>query len=308
LYRGTKQSTGTPVEKAGLTNGTVNGIQVVLNGANVATESRAYCFASAAPAVYTARFTLAADNTAAGTTFLRPEDGAWDPMNPRDFYFVNTDQMSKTSAGASQAHASRLFRLRFDNVNNLAAGGTIEAVLDGTDVMEMGDNLCVYNTIQGGTRVLLQEDPGNHPHSAKTLVYDADTDSLQVILASDSARFGDIGVAATAPFTTDEENSGVVDARGTLGLGWFLADMQAHYAVASPMVEGGQLYAFFSPQLVGSCDHDLSPVLDAQINGEDIAMMCLGWGSAGRTDLNGDGNTDPADLAELLISWGDCAQ
>ncbi|NBV64371.1 MAG: hypothetical protein EBR71_07880 [Planctomycetes bacterium] len=308
LYRGTKQSTGTPVEKAGLTNGTVNGIQVVLNGSNVATESRAYCFASAAPAVFTARFTLAADNTAAGTTFLRPEDGAWDPMNPRDFYFVNTDQMSKTSAGVAQAHASRLFRLRFDNVNDLAAGGTIEAVLDGTDVMEMGDNLCVYNTIQGGTRVLLQEDPGNHPHSAKTLVYDADTDSLQVILASDPARFGNIGVAATAPFTTDEESSGVVDARGTLGLGWFLADMQAHYAVASPMVEGGQLYAFFSPQLVGSCDHDLSPTLDAAINGEDLAMLCLGWGSSGRTDLNGDNTTDAGDLSELLLSWGDCAQ
>ena len=308
LYRGTKQSTGTPVEKAGLTNGTVNGIQVVLNGSNVATESRAYCFASAAPAVFTARFTLAADNTAAGTTFLRPEDGAWDPMHPSDFYFATTDQMSKTSAGVAQAHASRLFRLRFDDVNNLAAGGTIEAMLDGTTAVEMLDNLCVYNTIQGGTRLLLQEDPGGHPQNAKTWMFDVATRTLTMVLKSDPARFGDYGVAATAPFSTDEENSGVVDARGTLGLGWFLADMQAHYTVASPLVEGGQLYAFFSPQLVGSCDHDLSAVLDAQINGEDIAMLCLGWGSAGRTDLNGDGNTDPADLAELLISWGECAQ
>lgn len=308
LYRGTKQSTGTPVEKAGLTNGTVNGIQVVVNGSNVATETKAFCFASAAPAVFNARFTLAANNTAAGTTFLRPEDGAWDPMNPRDFYFVTTDAMSKTSAGVAQAHASRLFRLRFDDVNNLVSGGVIEALLDGSDDMEMGDNLCVYNTIQGGTRVLLQEDPGNHPQNAKTWMYDVATDTLTMLLKSDPARFGDYGVGATAPFTIDEENSGVVDARGTLGLGWFLADTQAHYTMAAPMIEGGQLYAFFSPQLVGSCDHDLSATLDAVINGEDISMLCLGWGSSGRTDLNGDNTTDVADLSELLISWGECAQ
>jgi len=59
---------------------------------------------------------------------------------------------------------------------------------------------------------------------------------------------------------------------------------------------------------VGSCDQDLSPTLDAAINGEDLAMLCLGWGSSGRTDLNGDNTTDAGDLSELLLSWGDCAQ
>jgi len=37
-------------------------------------------------------------------------------------------------------------------------------------------------------------------------------------------------------------------------------------------------------------------------------MLCLGWGSSGRTDLNGDNTTDAGDLSELLLSWGDCAQ
>ena len=308
MYLGTKQATGTSVERAGLKNGTTYGVQVQVNGSNVSTESRAYCFASAAPAVFTARFTFAQGGTAAGTSFLRPEDGAWDPMNPRDFYFVTTDQMSKTSAGASQAHASRLFRMRFDDVNNPGAGGTITALLDGTGPIEMGDNMCVYNTIQGGTRILIQEDPGNHPQNAKTWMYDTQTGALTQILKSDPARFGDFGVSATAPFSVDEENSGVIDARETLGLGWFLADMQAHYTVADPLVEGGQLYAFFSPQLVGSCDEDLSPVLDAVIDGEDLSMLLLGWGDAGRTDLNGDNTTDAGDLAEILISWGPCTQ
>ena len=89
VYLGTKQDTGTPVEKAGLIGGTGYGIQVQVNGANVAAETTANCFGSTTP-VYSGTFTLAAGGTAAGTSFLRPEDGAWDPANPSDFYFVDT--------------------------------------------------------------------------------------------------------------------------------------------------------------------------------------------------------------------------
>jgi hypothetical protein len=308
VYVGTKQSTGTPAERAGLMNGTAYGIQVQVNGANIATESRDFGLSAASPAVFSGTFTLAAGGTAAGTTFLRPEDGAWDPANPADFYFVNTDRMSNTTSGTPQAHGSRLYRLRFSDVNNVFAGGTIEAVLDGTDVMEMGDNLCVYNTIQGGTRVLLQEDPGNHPHSAKTLVYDAQADSLQVILKSDSARFGDVGLAATAPFTQDEENSGVFDARDTLGLGWFVGNMQAHYAVAAPIIEGGQLYAFFAPELVGSCIEDCGTSLDGMVDSADMGALLSAWGQAtnSRADINRNGYVDGDDFAQLLAKWGPC--
>jgi hypothetical protein len=308
VYVGTKQSTGTPAERAGLMNGTAYGIQVQVGGVNVTAEDRVNALGNATSGpVYSGTFTLAPGGTAAGTQFLRPEDGAWDPANPRDFYVVNTDRMSTTSAGAPQTHGSRLYRLRFNDVNNVLAGGTIEAVLDGTDVMEMGDNLCVYNTIQGGTRVILQEDPGNHPHSAKTLVYDAQSDSVQVILKSDSARFGDVGLPATAPFSQDEENSGVFDARDTLGLGWFVGNMQAHYSVAAPLIEGGQLYAFFSPALVGSCDADVG-TMDGNVDGADLGALLANWGLGGRTDLTGDGNTDGADLGALLNAWGACAQ
>jgi hypothetical protein len=36
----------------------------------------------------------------------------------------------------------------------------------------MGDNLCVLDAIQGGTRVFITEDPGNNPHAARTVMYD----------------------------------------------------------------------------------------------------------------------------------------
>jgi hypothetical protein len=303
VYVGTKQDTGNPAERAGLMNGTSYGIQVRVAGTAVASESRTSGFNASGKPAFSGTFTLATGGTAAGTTFLRPEDGAWDPANPADFYFVTTDRMSTTSGGAAQSHASRLYRLRFSDVNNVLAGGTIEAVLDGTDVMEMGDNLAVYNDLQGGTRVMLQEDPGGHPHSAKTLLYTVATDTVEVIMQSDTARFGAPGVPATAPFTIDEENSGVFDARDTLGLGWFVGNMQAHYAIANPIVEGGQLYAFFCPECVGSTRADLSATLDGIVGGDDLAVLLGNWGGTGRSDINRDGTTNGEDLTALLAAW-----
>jgi hypothetical protein len=310
VYVGTKLATGNPAERAGLMNGVSYGINVVVGTTTVTAEDRVNCFGNATTGpIYAGTFTLAAGGTAAGTTFLRPEDGAWDPANPTDFYFVNTDRMSTTSAGAAQTHGSRLFRLRFSDANNVLAGGTIEAVLDGTDVMEMGDNLCVYNDVNGGTRVMLQEDPGNHPHSAKHLLYTAATDTLEVIMQSDPARFGAPGVAATAPFNVDEEVSGVYDASESLGCGWFIGNIQAHYSVAAPLIEGGQLYAFFAPAAVGSCAEDLSEQCDGTVDGQDLGKLLAEWGATGgRADINGDGTVDGTDLGALLAKWGNCGQ
>jgi hypothetical protein len=310
VYVGTKSDTGTPAERAGLMNGTSYGIQVQVNGVDVTSEDRVNALGTAATGpIYSGTFTLAPGGTAAGTTFLRPEDGAWDPANPSDFYVVNTDRMSTTSAGAPQTHGSRLYRLRFNDVNNVLAGGTIEAVLDGTDVMEMGDNLCVFNDLQGRTRVILQEDPGNHPHSAKHLLYTADTDTLEVILQTDPARFGAPGVPATAPFNQDEEVSGIYDASAELGCGWFVGNLQAHYTLSNPLVEGGQMYAFFAPAAVGSCNEDVSEQCDGVVDGNDLGVLLARWNlPGGRTDLNGDGITNGDDLGNLLAKWGNCGQ
>ena len=303
VYVGAKQDTGSEVERAGLMNGAGYGIQVQVGGVDVAAETREFGFGSGTM-VLDGTFTLAPAGTAAGTTFLRPEDGAWDPTDPAVFYFVTTDRMSTTAGGAPQTHASRLWKLTFSDVQNVLAGGTIENLLDGSDVMEMGDNLCAFADLQGGTRLLIQEDPGNHPHSAKTLLYTVATGELQVILQSDPSRFGNVGVPATAPFNQDEENSGVIDARETLGLGWFIATSQAHYGLPSPLVEGGQLYAFFAPEAVGSSRADLSTPLDGTVDGADLAVLLGAWGTAGRADINRDGVTDGQDLAILFGSWG----
>jgi hypothetical protein len=297
VYIGTKRDTGTPVEKAGLIGGSSYGVQVKVNGADVAAETSANCFGTSSP-VYSGTFTFTAAGTAAGTAFLRPEDGAWDPANPRDFYFLCT---------ASMTTNSRLMRMRFNDVNDLLAGGTIEALLIGNEGQKMMDNMCVYNTPAGGTMVIVQEDPGNNVHNAKTHLYNVDTDTLTTILMSDPARFGNGSSAATAPFSQDEENSGVIDARAELGLGWFIGNMQAHYTLAAPLIEGGQLYAFYCPECVGICDADLATPYNV-IGGEDLAKILASWGEAyGAADLNRDGNCDGVDLGALLNGWGNCA-
>ena len=93
------------------------------------------------------------------------------------------------------------------------------------------------------------------------------------------------------------------DARDTLGLGWFVGNMQAHYTLANPLVQGGQLYAFFCPECVGSVREDLSETLDGVIDGEDLSVLLGNWGGTGRSDINRDGTTNGDDLALLLNAW-----
>ena len=172
------------------------------------------------------------------TRFNRPEDGAWDPSNPSDFYFVTT---------VSFDGASRLWRLHFNDPANPAAGGTISMLLDGSESggtperFHMLDNI----TVNGDDQLILQEDPGNQAYLARVRLYDVGSDTLTQIAEHDPARFAP---PTPAPFNQDEESSGVIDVSDLLGEGWYLLDVQAHYANSDPeLVEGGQLLAMHVP-------------------------------------------------------------
>jgi secreted PhoX family phosphatase len=166
------------------------------------------------------------------TGFQRPEDGAWDPNNPNDFYFVTT---------ASFTENSRLWRVRFNNAANPAAGGTIEMLLDGTEGQKMMDNI----TINKRGQVIIQEDPGNQSHIARIWLYEIATDQLVEVAKHDPERFTP---GAAGFLTQDEESSGIIDVSSILGEGWYLADVQAHYALTdTELVQGGQLLALHIP-------------------------------------------------------------
>lgn len=219
VYAGTKQRTGNPVEKAGLTNGQTRSIAV----AGLAAET-----GDVAAPQGRVRFSLVPAGT--GTGFDRPEDGAWDPAHPNDFYFVTTASMTKHS---------RLWVLHFDDAANPARGGTLELLLEGPADATPGPKMMDNITVDAGS-VLIQEDPGNNEYLAGIWQYDIRRDTVRRVADFDPARFLPGGAVFD---TVDEESSGIIPAP-FLGRGTYLLDAQNHTAVADPaVVQKGQLLA-----------------------------------------------------------------
>lgn len=244
VYVGTKQATGTEVEKAGLMNGTLKFVNI----AGMAVEGSTSRGATALPATPApgAAFTLSATTS---TTFLRPEDGAWDPANPSKYYFVTTDRYDATKDGlAGNNGFSRLWRLNFTDITNPDLGGTTDLLLDGTEAGQMFDNL----TVDGNGNVILQEDVGNNQHNGKIWTYNPTNDSLTPLVMHDPVRFGDIGSNGTV--TNDEEGSGIIDITKIItgteagGVRYYLTSDQLHNSVGGAVVEGGQLLVVATPE------------------------------------------------------------
>jgi Alkaline phosphatase PhoX len=234
VYVGDKTTTGSPVDRAGLTNGLLYGIKVT----GFATEpvggipaGTPFTLASLGNRQASTGTALQADSVAAGVTeFNRPEDGAWDTQDPSVFYFVTT---------ASFTGNTRLWKVDFVDPADPSQGGTITAVLDGTEGPKMMDNM----TVNARGQVLVQEDVGNNAHIGKIWLYDPDSDSLTEVAHHDEARFLP---GAPGFLTQDEESSGIIPAP-FLGEGWYLLDVQAHFQLGGELVEGGQLLAMHVP-------------------------------------------------------------
>lgn len=245
VWVGNKQSTGIEIEKAGLVHGVLNGIRVGLPGnydANESTVTSGERFELVGLSDQTNRTdssALQAESIASGLTqFRRVEDGAFDPNNPNDFYFA-TDQF-----GA--AGFSKLWRLRFDDITNPGAGGTIHVLIDGAGVGsntvfstgEMFDNI----TVDGLGRVILQEDVGNNVHLGKVWAYDIDSGGVLEIARHDANLF--LSTNAGYIGTQDEETSGVIDVSSILGPGTYLMSDQVHRNLSATdpeLTEMGQL-------------------------------------------------------------------
>lgn len=266
IYVGHKMRNGSPIERAGLTNGDLFGVRVKRQGRFVTEESNTYGLGDAASGfIAAARFSLhdfgdvsaksgvqlQDEAIAAGVTRLqRIEDGAWDPRpgRGRDFYFVTTGDFR--GAGDSRNLASRLWRLRFDDIEHPEAGGTIEILLQGHEGHQMLDNLAIDHR----GRILMQEDVGGNDRLGKIWLYDIETARL-IEVAAHNPKFFSPGVPDF--LTRDEESSGIIDAAHLLGDGWFLLTAQAHYDVGdAELVEGGQLLALYVDPRVGGSRYE----------------------------------------------------
>jgi Alkaline phosphatase PhoX len=270
VYRGTKTDAGNPVQRAGLANGALYGIKVLgvpqseyqktdwAVGGQYDVELvdvSQYAGVGGTTANGTVD-TLDEDSQAKGVTnFQRPEDGAWDPNNPTDFYFVTTSSFGPLPA-ESRTGETRLWRLRFVDPTDPSQGATLTLLVSGPvgaaddpsstgtqSASSPGPQMFDNVTVNSRGQVVLLEDVGNQAYLGGVWIYDIASGGLVQIAEHDPNRFTP---GASGFLTKDEESSGVIPAP-FLGAGWYLIDVQAHYAIAGELVQGGQLLALHIP-------------------------------------------------------------
>ena len=131
IYSGTKQSTGSPFDRAGLTNG-IPSVAAVAGATTDAGFRAVYGEGHAGPLhAQPDRLDQGdgpaqnAEAAAEGLGLNRIEDGHWDPANPNDFYFVTTEgggaPTPRPAASAATAAASGGSRSTTSSGRNSAA-------------------------------------------------------------------------------------------------------------------------------------------------------------------------------------------
>lgn len=248
-YVGQKSNSGSPVARAGLTDGRNFAVHL----ADVTTDAAyraAYDVGQPVP------FTLddiewnqsgaaqEAEGLAEGVMqFNRPEDGAFDPNNPNDYYFNTTDG----GAGSGDGGGGGLWRLRYQNIERPSLGGTLTLLLDGSEALTLNkpDNM----TIDTHGNMLIQEDPGDSEAVSRIVAYRISDGAMGTVAQFDPAQFSTGGANF---LTIDEESSGIIDAETAVGrAGAFYFTAQVHTAAGLPpgtgedtvqeYVENGQL-------------------------------------------------------------------
>ena len=234
VYVGEKRSTGNVVEQAGLVGGSLYAVKV---------EDKRFSLVALGDVTAMNGDQLEKATRAAGATgFLRPEDGAWDPRNGKDFYFATTDKID----GSSQ-----LFKLTFDNPTQPERGGEIKVVLNARDIgAQMFDNIVVDTN----GRLLIEEDPGDNPHSAAIWLFDPASGKASKVLGVSQEHFVDKDNPEF--ITQDEENSGVIEVTELMrSAPWFKQNKRYYLGVIqvhapsqnSELVQDGQLYLITGP-------------------------------------------------------------
>jgi hypothetical protein len=268
VYVGTKSKKGDAFDRAGLTNGVGYVADLVDEAVSTDAQFRAK-YGKGQPVDFDLAEvdwdqSAAAQNREAATeglTLNRPEDGAWDPGNPNDYYFLTTEggKGADVPTGATGRDGGGLWRMSFEDIEHPELGGTLTLLLDGSEEPKLNkpDNM----DIDRYGNLLIQEDPGGNNHVARIVAYRISDGATGVVATFDPDRF-----APAAPnfMTIDEESSGIIDVQDILGRGWFMFDAQVHKARTGPNaaeeVEEGQMLALnvqsWRAVYGGGRDHD----------------------------------------------------
>jgi hypothetical protein len=241
LHVGHKGDVGSPLRKAGLTNGTNYVVDLVEEAVATDAEFRT-TYGKGQPVAFDVSpvdwnqsgADQNAEAAAEGLTLNRIEDGAWDPRHPNDYYFDTTE-----GAPFTGRDGGGLWRLSFKNIERPAMGGTLELLLDGSEApfLNKPDNI----TIDRRGNLLIQEDPGATDHLARIVAYRISDGARGVIAQFDPSLF----MPGTPGYiTNDEESSGIITTARLFGPDTFLFDAQVHAPTVNNVeefVQRGQL-------------------------------------------------------------------
>ena len=199
----------------------------------------------------------AASDAVNAMTFVRPEDGAYNPNNPNEFFFDTTGSSSGVDNGVNEL--GRLYSLRLNSVDPLKPA-TLRLVYNADTVVARGGDIAISPDNLGvSSQYLMINEDGTTESRAVMSAKGRDGSVWRFDLVKNAGRGVGVDVAtATRVAQLDPpgrdaapvgpgiwETSGIIDASSMFGADSWLSDVQAHPPTAPPSagaVEDGQLF------------------------------------------------------------------
>lgn len=201
----------------------------------------------------------ASSDAANAMTFIRPEDGAFNPNNPNEFFFDTTGSSSGSAEGVNEL--GRLYSLRLHPGNPLKPA-TLTIVYNADLVVAGGGDTAISpDNLDASRRYLMINEDGTTESRAVMAAKGRDGSIWRFDLTKGPT--GAVGVDATTATRVAElnppgrdgtpvgpgvwETSGIIDASGLFAADTWLSDVQAHPPTTPPggptvTVEDGQLF------------------------------------------------------------------
>lgn len=195
-----------------------------------------------------------ASDAAGAMTFVRPEDGAFNPNNRNEFFFVTTGSSSGADDGVNEL--GRLYSLRLHPGNPLKPA-TLTIVYNADTIIAAGGDIAISpDNLDASSRFLMINEDGTTESRAVMAAKGRDGSIWRFDLVT-----GTVGVdvsTATRVVQLDPpgrdgvpvgpgvwETSGIIDASAMFDGDTWLSDVQAHSPTTAPSpgtVEDGQLF------------------------------------------------------------------
>jgi Alkaline phosphatase PhoX len=201
----------------------------------------------------------AASDAVGAMTFVRPEDGAFNPNNPNEFFFDTTGSSSGTDEGVNEL--GRLYSLRLHPGNPLKPA-TLTTVYNADTVVAAGGDIAISpDNLDVSRRHLMINEDGTTESRAVMAAKGRDGSIWRFDLVK--GPVGAVGVDASTATRVAQldppgrdgipvgpgvwETSGIIDASVMFGADTWLSDVQAHPPTTPPVgptvtVEDGQLF------------------------------------------------------------------